>query len=122
MATLPTVPLPVRCGEPLDVTVAVLDANNQPVPSSQIVSARAQVRARVGSATVLHEWSTTSGNAQIVSGGIRLTATAAETQAWQTDWPTPVPRWDLVVVDTAGVTSRVMEPSVVQLDPVLTRT
>lgn len=121
MTTLPQVTLEILAGEDLDKTIAVLDGAGAPVPAASIVSARAQVRVRAGSTEVLHEWSTTAGNAQITSGGIRLTATAAETLAWQTDWPTSIPRWDIVVVDTAGVQSRLCEPSHLLLRAVLTR-
>lgn len=123
MHTLPQVPLTILCGEPLDVTVPILDATDAPVAAATLLSARAQIRVRPDSGTVLHEWTTggPSPNAAITTGGIRLLATAAETQAWQDTWPTHIPLWDLVVVDTTGRPWRVLDPSRITLNPILTR-
>ncbi len=87
-----------QCGEPFERLVPVLDAAGLPVALTSSWSARVQVRPSPRSATVLHEWTTTGGspNAFIVSGGVRLVASAVETAAWQ-DWP-PTPQcWDLAL-------------------------
>jgi hypothetical protein len=121
--TLPAVQLDVKCGAPLDAVVPVLFDDGSPTPALAISSARAQIRVQPASADILHEWTTAGStpNAEIVAGGIRLLASAAETLAWQTEWPTPAPMWDLVVVDIAGIPIPLMRPSNVRLHAVLTR-
>lgn len=123
MASIP--PLTIRCGEPFDVTVPVLDAAGVAVPAASIATARVQVRVRPAAPEVLHEWSTTTGsppNAQITTGGIRLLATATETLAWQDAWSTYTPQWDLLVVDSDGAPHYPLDdPQYLLLQPALTR-
>ena len=91
-------------GDPIDLLVPILDANDNPVPIVDATgwSGGAQVRRHWAASTVLHSWTTTGDdpNAEIVpgpEGQIRLTATGAETGAWQTEWPELNAHWDIEV-------------------------
>lgn len=90
-----------NAGEVFGWLIPILDDNKQPVEivagTEDDWAAIAQVRRNAYSDTVLHEWSTTSGNTAIVPGpasAVRITATAEETTAWQ-DWPDYTCAWDL---------------------------
>lgn len=80
-------------GEPLSFTLPILDGGvPKVIPSSVGWSAIAQLRADVRAAEVLHTWTTAGGAPNIAiltgaNGALTLTATAAETAAWQTAWP-----------------------------------
>jgi hypothetical protein len=92
-----------NAGEPFELTVPILDDNDEPVSIPPGTEgdwlARAQVRRNHYATAVLHEWVTTGGtpNAVIVPGAesaVLLTATADETAAWL-DWPDYSCAWDL---------------------------
>ncbi len=94
----------IRTGERLSLLIPVLDAAYGAVAVTSGWSARVQVRPSPLSTEVVHEWSTTLGNAELVTGaagGIRITATAAETTTWLTEWPPGPLAWDARLVDLA---------------------
>lgn len=116
------VDLDVNAGDRFDLLVPILDDDDQPVAVSDpaVWSARAQVRRNVFATEVLHEWSTAGGtpNAVVIAGAegaVRLTATAAETGAWQQSWPDWSCGWDLDVTtpptgtDPAGSPHRIAQ-------------
>jgi hypothetical protein len=91
-------------GDPIDLTVPILDRNDEPVPIASAAgwSGGAQIRRHWAATTVLHSWTTegVDANAEIVpgpEGAIRLTATGAETAAWQSSWPEFNAHWDIEV-------------------------
>lgn len=98
------VDLDVNAGDRFDLLVPILDADDLPVAvlDPAVWSARAQVRRNVFAVEVLHEWTTdgVTPNAVVVAGeagAVRLTASAAETAAWQADWSDWSCGWDLDV-------------------------
>ena len=117
---LPSYTLNIVCGNPFQASLAVLTAAGSPVSQSALESARAQVRPSWNSGRVLHEWSTSGGNAAIGSAGVTLTGTVAETIDWQFQWPDDAV-WDLRVVDTSGTVHRLTDVGPIQLYPVITR-
>jgi hypothetical protein len=126
---LPRIDIEARAGQELTVTIPVLQGDGTAVPYSQLASARVQVRASVHSTAVLHTWTTTGAdpNAELVdvagAGKVRLTATSAETAAWQSTWPSSlIAVWDLEVTDTTGDPHRITDLSYIRLDPTITRT
>jgi hypothetical protein len=108
------------CGQPLQVSLPITDSAGAPIAAGALTAARAQVRVEWGSNRVLHEWSTTAGNAAISTGTVTLTATTAETVNWQIQWP-PTVVWDLQVVDTSGVVHRLTSAGPIRLYPAITR-
>jgi hypothetical protein len=121
MAPLPpSYPITVVCGQPLQVSLPITDSAGAPIAAGALTAARAQVRVEWGSNRVLHEWSTTAGNAAISTGTVTLTATTAETVNWQIQWP-PTVVWDLQVVDTSGVVHRLTSAGPIRLYPAITR-
>jgi hypothetical protein len=109
-AAIPRVLVEVVPGEPLAFTVSMIDDDNAPVPVVDASSweVLAQLRTQASAATVLHTFTTDSPiNAEVTAGTpgyVTLTATAAETAAWQAAW-TNSPQQavsDLLVVDATG--------------------
>lgn len=54
--------------------------NGTPIDDTWTV--QSQIRSRVDTDVVLHEWSTTIGNAAVVDGAVTLTLDPAESSAW----------------------------------------
>lgn len=106
-AHIPRVLVEVVPGEPLSATVPIRDHEGADVPVSDADqwTAIAQVRADWSSDQVLHTFTSDGDapNASVVegpAGAVVLTATAAQTAAWQAAWtftPPAVPA-DLFVV------------------------
>lgn len=100
---LPRIDLHVRAGQPLEVTVPILDGDGVAVPAAAFTGARAQVRASTAGA-VLHTF-TTDDDSALVTGGatgvVVLSATGAVTATWAS-WPTTSAWWDLEVLDADG--------------------
>lgn len=127
-AAVTRVDVDVIAGDPLDLTVPLLDdATEQPVPITSAAgwSGRAQIRRNIHSTVVLHEFTTTGPNptSYVVTGtagAIRLTATAAQTGAWQQVWPSWVTGWDLDVTDPTGAVHQVAT-GLIRLRPQYTR-
>lgn len=127
------VDLDVNAGDRFDLLVPILDADDAPVAVGDPAawSARAQVRRNVFATEVLHEWATTgvTPNAVVIAGdagAVRLTATAAETAAWQQSWSDWSCGWDLDVTtpptgpDPNGVPHRIAQGRF-RLNPQITR-
>ncbi|MFC5997100.1 hypothetical protein ACFQE5_23080 [Pseudonocardia hispaniensis] len=128
--------LEVNPGDPIDLLVPILDANDAPVQIDDPAgwSARSQVRATWQAGQVLHEWTTTGAapNAEIVAGlpgHVRLTATPEQTAAWQQTWPALDVAWDLDVTEPAtgpddpdgGPTPHRIAKGRIRLNPQITR-
>lgn len=77
---------------------------------------RAQVRRTRRSAAVLHEWSTTLGNAAISNATISLRVAANESSAW--DWSTAA--FDVEIYSLDGRVVRVTQGTL-HVDPEVTR-
>ncbi len=118
---LPAHKLVVRPGQALSFRVPILQGNGEPVPYADASAARAQVRQHPLSAVVIHEWSTTLGNAELVnvSGNlwVRLFADGDETSEWQTTWPARGAEWDLEVTGSDSKPYRVSDPGDVTVLP-----
>lgn len=106
-ADIPRVLVEVVPGEPLSVTVSIVDDDNASVAVADASAweALAQLRTQPSSATVLHTFSTDApANATVTAGTpgrVTLSATAAQTAAWQAAW-TNAPQTavsDLLVTD-----------------------
>ena len=103
MATVGTPPgrlnLRVVAGEPVDVSIPVLDGNDAVVltataPSWEIA---AQIRTAYTADTALYEFTSS------LSVGIaRIQAPGADTADWATDWENLRNPWDLLVTDDEG--------------------
>lgn len=127
-AGIPRYLIDVVPGEPLQVTVPIVDGAGLSVPVANAAdwSARAQLRSQWSASEVLHTF-TTAGVTPTASitagpaGAVVLTATAAQTAAWQNAWSTSPPTavTDLFVT-TAG-TSRCLCDLVFALLPRNTR-
>jgi hypothetical protein len=76
---------------------------------------RAQVRPRVTSDTVLHEWSTLLGTAEVTAEGVTLTTPSATSAEWE--WRSGVFDLELTI---DGETYR-LDEGTVQVDPEVTR-
>lgn len=107
----------VRCyaGRPLTITVPVLDADDDPVLPEGMVSARAQIRATIGSEQVLHTFGTADDPADlaITVDGLVLTATSETTSSWSQLWPGRAPEtvawWDVEVTLIDGAPWQITE-------------
>jgi hypothetical protein len=97
-----------NAGEDFDLLVPVLQCNGDPLDiapgTEQDWSAEAMVRRNAIACNALHTWSTSgdSPNAFVVPGEqayVRLTATAAETSAWQQTWPDYTCSWDIELTE-----------------------
>lgn len=128
-ADIPRDLIEVVPGEPLSVTLPILDGTGAPVPIPSAVgwSAVAQLRTQWSSTEVLHTFTTAGGspNASITTGAagaVVLTATAVQTAAWQAGWGSSPPTavGDLFVTDNLG-TPRCIADLVLQLLPRTTR-
>ena len=110
-ARIPRILVEVVPGEPLSVTVPIVDAGEDPVPivDGGAWSGLLHVRQQWASPEVLHLF-TTAGVAPNITvtegsaGALVLTATAIETAAWQAAWSTtpPTAGGDLFVTDDTG--------------------
>lgn len=128
-AGIPRILVEAVPGEPLSVTVPILDSTGAavPIPSAVGWSVLAQLRTQWASADVLHTFTTTApANVSIttgLAGAVVLTATAAETAAWQAVWASspPTAAGDLFVTDNTGV-PRCIADLVVALLPRVTHT
>lgn len=116
-------------GDPVDVTIPIHDDNDDPVTITGELApawaARATVRRSWVATIALHQWTSIGAtpNAVIVAGTpgkIRLTATSAETAAWQTDWPELDAHFDLEVTPP-GVGSQTIAAGRIRLRPQYTR-
>jgi hypothetical protein len=109
----------VNPGEPLEVTVPLLDGDGLPVEvgAAEDWSATCQVRADWRATDTLHEFAPTFTEG--TSGAVVLSATAAETAAWQVAGWT-VGQFDLFVVDTADTAHCVLAGEI-RLVPRVTR-
>jgi hypothetical protein len=110
-------------GDPVDVLVPIHDDNDVPVPIGDGAvgawSARATVRRSWVATGVLHQWSTTAGNAVIVPGSrgaVRLVASGEETAAWQQAWPELDAHFDLEVTPP-GAGSQTIAAGRIRLRP-----
>ena len=106
-ARIPRVLVEVVPGEPLHVSVPILDSADDPVPVAGAWSARLQLRRQWTSTEILHHFTPDDGSAAVTSGAagsVILTATAAQTAQWQADWETSPPQavGDLWVTDDTG--------------------
>ena len=77
---------------------------------------RGQVRSRHSSPDVLHEWSTTLGNATVASGSFTLSVAASASSAWT--WKKGV--YDIELVSPEGTVYRVLQGEI-EVDPEVTR-
>lgn len=102
-------------GTTWSISWPVTDANGQPIAGAGW-SVRAQVRPYASSGLVLHEWSTTLGNATIVNGSVALTVSASDSAAWP--WRKGV--YDVELTDPSGKVARLAEGTVV-VSPEVTR-
>lgn len=73
------------------------------VPITSGWTVRSQVRARPDADTVLHEWSTSNGNASVDSGVVKLTVMPAVSSAWSW-W---FGYYDVEIISPTGVVLRV---------------
>lgn len=109
-AAIPRVLVEAVPGEALTVTVPILDSAGAPVPvgTPSQWSALAQLRTQWPSADILHTFTTAApanvSIAQGSAGSVTLTATAAQTAAWQAAWTSSPPGavGDLFVTDNTG--------------------
>lgn len=95
-----------------DLTIEIpdmVDANGVPITNWTNFSVKAQVRERVESATVLHEWSTAAGNAELIDSKIVLVV-ARDTS---TPWTWTHGRYDVELTNPAGQVTRVAEGHVI---------
>lgn len=111
-ATVKRVLVEVIPGEPLSVSLPILDSTgaNVTVADNTAWSALAQARTDWRSSTVLHTFTTAGASPNITiteatPGVVVLTATAAETAAWQTAWTISPPSAvaDVFVTDNSSV-------------------
>jgi hypothetical protein len=91
-------------GQELVFEVPLLAPDGGPMPSEDVLTGRAQVRAEIDADDVLHEFSEANGLALLDEDGqlvIRLTASPDVTTEWQTLWPgrngQAVVWWDLEI-------------------------
>ena len=90
------VDLAVHAGEPVDVTIPVLDGDTGlPVTSLNSWTVAAQVRAASGEPVLA------TLTAAVEGVTVRITATAAATAAWA--WPSPSAQWDVVLTSPTAV-------------------
>lgn len=110
-ADIPRILIEAVPGEELSVTVPILDSSNAAVPISDAStwSSLAQLRTGPAAADVLHTFTSAAPTSNITinagaSGSVTLTATAAQTAAWQTAWTGAPPQAgsDLFVTDDTG--------------------
>lgn len=109
-ASAPTILVEVIPGEPLEVTVPILDADGVPVEVASAAqwSALAQARTDWRATSVLHTFtSAAAGGAALaegVAGAVVLSATGAQTAGWQAAWTDhPAVAADLMLTDPTGV-------------------
>lgn len=103
----------VHAGEPLDVSVPVLDAAGLPVALSGGWTATAQIRHNPRG-DLLHTFTPA-----VEATSVRLTATAVQTRGWADTWATPLAAWDVVLTDPAG-TPHVLGPGRIQVISTIT--
>lgn len=108
-ASIPRILVEVVPGEPLSVTLPILDPSGEPVavadPSTW--AGFLQLRRQWSSTEVLHTFTTAEPATAVITAGegsIVLAATADDTAQWQADWDTRPPQavGDLFVTDDAG--------------------
>lgn len=124
VGTLPTrIDIQLLAGERLEVNVPVLDGNGAAVAAASLLSARAQVRQRVGSGTVLYTFTTADSTTAQITGTsaavVKLLATPTVTAGWRTSWPGDPPRslvwWNLEVTDSSSVAHQITSPGTITL-------
>lgn len=96
----------------------VLDVNGSPLSVTSGYTLKAQVRAQIRSATVLHEWTGPAATAVLAGTTVTLKIPAATSAAWDPGWGGV---YDIELTETAtGRKARIAEGSI-QLDPEVTR-
>lgn len=122
----PRIDLIVQAGEPLTVSVPVLDGAGAPVAATDLVHARAQIRPAVISEQLLHVFDTDDDPVNLEITGtsasvLVISATSEETSLWQLTWPALTAWWDLEVTDAADVRHQITAPGLITLNPEVTR-
>jgi hypothetical protein len=131
IGTLPSrIDLTVLAGNPMTLTVPVLDGAGSAVAAASLSSARAHVRPRTDSDQILHVFSTDNdpADAEITgttAASVVLTATSEVTSLWQVTWtgvaPQTVVWWDLEVTDTDDIPHQITIPGTITLIHQVTR-
>lgn len=101
---LPQVDVVAHCGAPFSILLPVLTGAGDAVPGASITAARAQVRARLDDARVLHTFD--SGDASIVidDDGLTISASATVTAGWWSSWGVAIAVWDVeITIDGEAV-------------------
>lgn len=124
--TPPRIDLLVQAGEPLTVSVQVLDGTGAPVAATDLTHARAHIRPTVDSTQLLHVFDSDEDpvNLEITgttSSVLVITATSAETSLWQLTWPALTAWWDVEVTSADGARHQITSPGVITLNPEVTR-
>ena len=129
--TIPTYLVEVVPGEPFEYTLPVLDEDGaaQEIVDASAWSARGQVRAEWSSSDVLYTFDTEADPATAevtegAAGSLTLTATAAATASWQTEFLRHVsspPRVRCHVWATVAATPRCLADLTIELLPNTTR-
>lgn len=126
LGVLPTrIDVELLAGERLELNIPILN-NGVAVTAASLSAARAQVRQRVGSGTVLYTFTTTDATTATITGGsaavVNLLATPAVTAAWRTSWPVlsgeplrSLVWWNLEVTDSSAVAHQVTSPGTMTL-------
>jgi hypothetical protein len=105
--------LTIQQGDDRPLVWQLADAQGAPVNLSGY-SARAQVRARSSSTTVMHEWSTTAGSIVLTESTVTLKVNESETWTWRHGV------YDLHLTDPLGAT-QVIARGGITLTPAITR-
>lgn len=131
VGTLPDrIDLTLLAGEPMTLTVPVLNGAGAAVAAANLASARAHVRPKVDSDQVLHVFATDNAPADAeitgtTAASIVLTATSEVTSLWQVTWtgvaPQTVVWWDLEVTDTDDIPHQITVPGTITLIHQVTR-
>lgn len=93
----------------------LLDALGEPVDTAGW-KVRSQIRRKVNSAEILHEWATELGNASLADSNLQLSVSNEESSAWK--WKTGV--FDVELIDNDGHVVRITQGTIT-VSPEVTR-